>query len=304
MVPAFFLALSLLGSPAAAAPPDAPPRIPFTTRVNKVILPVSLGGSRPLQIILDSGMAYDGILIYNSALADSIHLQNPFRAQVGGAGSGPPQTALVADSMAFSAGEVPFENQRVILLEGDAMKGMTSDGVCGHSILGHHAVEINYDRMEIVLHPSGLPRPDETWTELPLTFKENRIPWITVTTGMGGADVETLSCYIDLASSETVEFLTREGMKFTLPDSLESVFLGRGLSGDIHGWRGRVAWVELGGHRLEGLQVAFAPAAVRSKQPGADAVVGNGLLCRFNCIYDLGAGRLFVKPNRFQATMF
>ena len=63
------------------------------------ILPVTVGGSRPLSIILDSGMAFDGVLIYNSALADSIELRSPFQATLGGAGSGPPQTALVADSM-------------------------------------------------------------------------------------------------------------------------------------------------------------------------------------------------------------
>ena len=105
---------------------------------------------------------------------------------------------------------------------------LESDGVCGHSLFGSHAVEIDYDRMEIVLHTTGLARPDSTWTELPLTFKENRIPWTELSASIGGADVETLSCYIDLASSETVEFLTRDGMKFTLPDSLEDVYLGPG----------------------------------------------------------------------------
>lgn len=292
------MALALLLLPSAGGPPtpnDSLPRISFTVRANKVLLPVTVGGSRPLKIILDSGMAYDGLLIYNSALADTIRLPNPFRASVGGAGSGPPQTALVADSMSFHVGDVPFEGQRIILLEGDAMKGFPSDGVCGHSLFGAYAVEIDYDRMNIVLHPPGSPRPDSSWTELPLTFKETRNPWVELSVSINGADLETLSCYIDLASSETVEFLTRDGMKFTLPDSLEDVYLGRGLSGDIRGQRGRIAWVGLGPHRVNDLEVAFAPAAVRSKQPGADAVIGNGLLSRFNCIFDYAAERLYVK---------
>jgi hypothetical protein len=125
--------------------------------VRTIILPATVGGSRPLQIILDSGMAYDGLLIYNSALVDSIDLPNPVRANVGGAGSGPPATALVADSMSFQVGDVLFEGQRVILLEGDAMKGFPSDGVCGYSLFGSYAVEIDYDCLEIVLHPSARP---------------------------------------------------------------------------------------------------------------------------------------------------
>jgi hypothetical protein len=284
----------LFAAPACGAPEW---HIPFTLRANKVILPVTVGATRPLQIILDSGMAYDGLLVYNSALIDSLDLPRAQRAIVGGAGSGPPQTALVADSMAFRAGEVEFRNQRIIVLEGDAMKGFPSDGICGHSLFGAHAVEIDYGRMEIVLRPAGTAPSDPSWTALPLTFKDNRIPWVDMTASVGGADSLTLSCYIDLASSESVEFLTREGMRFALPDGLEDADLGRGLSGDIRGQRARVAWVRLGPHRLSGVRAAFAPAGVRSKQPGADAVIGNGLLRRFDCIVDYSAGRLFIRPN-------
>lgn len=273
------------------------PSIPFTLRGNKVILPVTVGDSRPLHIILDTGMAYDGLLIYNSALMDSLELPGAQRAQVGGAGSGPPQTALFADSLSLRIGDVEFRNQRVIVLEGDAMNSFPSDGVTGHTLLGRLAVEIDYGRMEIGLHPSGWSPSGGEWTVLPLTFKENRIPWVELAASMAGADSVTLACYIDLASNETVEFLVREDMPFSLPDGLEDADLGRGLSGDIHGQRGSVAWVRLGPHRLPGVRVAFAPANVRSKQAGADAVIGNGLLRRFDCVFDYDAGRLLIRPN-------
>jgi hypothetical protein len=67
------------------------------------------------------------------------------------------------------------------------------------------------------------------------------------------------------------------------------------LSGDIRGQRGRIAWVGLGPHRVNDLEVAFTPAEVRSKQPGADAVIGNGLLRRFNSIFDYRAERMYLK---------
>jgi len=63
------------------------PRIPFEIRANKVIFTVTVGDSRPLEIVLDTGSPFDGLLLYNSALLDSIELRNPMRAQVGGAGS-------------------------------------------------------------------------------------------------------------------------------------------------------------------------------------------------------------------------
>ena len=42
---------------------------------------------------------------------------------------------------------------------------------------------------------------------------------------------------------------------------------------------------------------AIVPAAVRSKQVGADAVVANGLLRRFNVIYDYARQKLYLPPN-------
>ena len=273
------------------------PRIPFETRANKVIFTATVGDSRPLEIVLDTGSPLDGLLLYNSALLDSIELRNPVRAQVGGAGSGAAQTAVMSDSMSFRAGNVNFEDQRIVVLEGRALAGFPSDGVCGQSLFGSSVVELDYDRRAIFLHTPGEFSPDSTWTQLPITFKENTIPWVEVGVGVSETDSVAMSCYIDLASRETLELLIRDGMRFELPENLEDVYLGRGLSGGIHGKTGEVAWVALGPYGVDGLTVAFTPAEIRSKQPGADAVLGNGLLRRFNCIFDYSGMRLYLKPN-------
>ncbi|MBN1268721.1 MAG: hypothetical protein JXB04_03975, partial [Kiritimatiellae bacterium] len=46
----------------------------FTCRDGKVILPVTMGESRPLRIILDTGMTFDGLLITNAVLRASLLL--------------------------------------------------------------------------------------------------------------------------------------------------------------------------------------------------------------------------------------
>jgi len=293
------LAVALPPAAAAASDPHAAARVPFTLRANKVVLPVTIPGvPRTLRVLLDSGMGTEGLLLFDSALLDSVARRRAGRARIGGAGAGPPQTALVVDSATFRVGaDAWFTGQRLIVLEGSAMREGPSDGVCGHTLLAHHAVELDYGRMEMVLHPAGTFRPDSAWTMTPLRFKKNRIPWVDVTAGMRGPDSVRLACYIDLASSESVELLTRDGASFDLPDSLEEVVLGRGLSGEIRGRRGRIAWVRFGPSRLERVVAAFTPAAVRSKQPGADAVVGNGLLRRFDCVFDYAGGRLWLRPN-------
>jgi len=85
---------------------------------------------------------------------------------------------------------------------------------------------------------------------------------------------------------------------------LEEVYLGRGLSGDIMGKRGIIAKVIIGPYELKNVTAAFADAAVRSKQRGADGVIANNLLRRFNLIFDYAGKKLYLKPNSHIAESF
>ncbi len=96
---------------------------------------------------------------------------------------------------------------------------------------------------------------------------------------------------------DAVVLLVRDSAKFRMPAGLEPVYLGRGLSGDVSGWKGRAAWIRLGPHRFDDVEVSYAPDEARSKQPGADAVVGGGLLGRLNEVYDYAGRRLYVRPR-------
>ncbi len=272
---------------------------PFTVHYNKTILPVDVGLSRPLRIILDSGMGWDGLLIYNPDIRDSIDLVNPVGANVGGAGQGSAPSAIFSDSMSFSIGGVEFNDQRFVVLQTDAFRGFPSDGVTGNSLLGHFAVEINYDDSTITLHDPDSFRPEEGfWTAIPLVFNENNIPCVKVGISVMDEEPVLLDCYIDYASSETLELLTRPEQKFTLPEEIREVYLGRGLSGDIYGKKGNVSRVIIGPYESYDLEAAFVPAEARSKQTGADAVLAAGLLKQFNLIFDYAKMTLYIRPNK------
>ena len=104
-----------------------------------------------------------------------------------------------------------------------------------------------------------------------------------------------LAAHIDCASSETVELLTRDADKFRTP-AVADRYLGRGLSGDIYGREGTVTRIRIGSCELTNVLVAIVPATVGSSKP-APAVVANGLLRRFNVIYDYASQKLYIKPN-------
>ena len=108
-----------------------------------------------------------------------------------------------------------------------------------------------------------------------------------------------VTLYIDLASGEALELLVGPGQRFALPDSLEEDHLGTGLSGDIHGHRGRSQRLRLADYDLYDIPTAFAPAKVRSKVEGADGILGNGFIMRFNIIFDYAHERLYLRPSKY-----
>lgn len=271
-------------------------QIPFKVQRNKIILPVTVNGSRELQVILDTGMHFEGLLLYKKELTDEIGIKDAIDVEVGGAGGGAASTAITADSMTFQVGRQEFINQRIIILQNDRMKGFPSDGVVGYSLFKDYCVEIDYDLMKLFLYDS-LEVLDSSWEWISMTFKDNNIPWIEAEVSINGDDRIPVAAYIDLASSEAIEMLTREDTKFQLPTDLKDYYLGRGLSGDIYGQRGTISYLKIGSFYLKNVLATFATAETRSKQQGADGVIANNALRRFNLIFDYKKKRLYINPN-------
>ncbi|MBM3331391.1 hypothetical protein FJY68_05995 [candidate division WOR-3 bacterium] len=278
--------------PITARAEAATGEIPFEMRGGTVMVPVKIGQSRLLRLVLDTGM-YDGVLLYEP-IPDSTFPGPVFEVRIPGAGDGDPARGRMSDSGTFKAGTVEFRNQRVIWLTDGLMDGFGGDGVIGTSLLGHWVVEIDYDRKVIKLHESEF-RPDSTWTMLPMVVHRVNTPWVKTRVSLSGEEPQELDSYIDLADNAEFILLVSDSSKFQVPEDAEPVYLGRGLSGDVYGHKGRAALVRLDTHQLKDIAIGFAPDRVRSKQPGAEAVIGGSLLARFNTIYDYAGGRLYVK---------
>lgn len=280
-------------------PGAARSEIPIELHGGVVMVPVKVGPSRVLRIVLDTGMGFDGVLLY-APLPESTFPGPLIEVRIPGAGAGEPARGRMAESASFSAGPVQFTGQRVVWLTDSLMSGFPTDGVMGYSLFGHWIVEIDYDRKILVLHEPGAFKPDSSWTTVPMVLRKNSTPWVKFRVSISGEEPQELDGYLDLAAADEVVFLVRDDAKFKVPDGLEPLWLGRGLSGDVYGSKGRAALIELDTFRFTDVPVAFAPDSVRSKQPSADAVICGKLLGRFNTVYDYAGGRLYLRPRQTQ----
>lgn len=276
---------------------ESPLKIPFEIDRSKVILSVRINDSRPLRIILDSGMPGRGILLFKKELGEELNLRSAEIYRIRGAGRGSRSSVMRVASQNLSIGDVGFSNQAVMVLQSDTMSGFSTDGVIGNSIFGPHAVRFDFEDNIITLMESGSFRPDSSWEVLDMTFNDHGIPFIKAAVSVSGENEIPLQVYIDSASGEALELLVRPGQRFVLPEDLETRYLGRGLSGDISGLFGQVTRLRLGSFVLEDVPTAFPQADVRSRQPGADGIVCNGTLMRFHVVFDFSQEKLFLKPN-------
>jgi len=273
--------------------------IPIKLERNKTIIPVSIGDIGPLKIVLDTGMPFEGLIIYNPDLKDSIKLKKEIQVRIPGVGRGEPSIALMDDSATFFVGDFKFKNQKVIVLQNDIFKDFPSDGIIGYSLLGYYVTEIDYDKNVMNLYEPTKTAPDSSWQRIPMYFKNNTIPWIDVSISVKGETPVKLSTYIDLAAGDAFMLLEKQEMKFSLPDGLTAVHLGRGFSGDIYGEKGKISKLFIGQFELNDVTTMVAPVEIRTKQIDADAVIGNDALRRFNLIFNYDKKMLYIKPNKY-----
>ncbi len=278
--------------------------IPFELDRNKIILPLRIRDSRVLKVILDTGMPSKGAMMFDPDLADEIGLKEVQRYEVKGAGRGEKSYVLRGEGIELSMGDVDFPGQALMILQNDRMKGFPTDGVVGNILFGSSAVKIDYDSKIITLLDSDSLNPDSSWAVVDLRFNQSGIPFIDASVSVHGEEPAKVNLYIDSASGEALELLVRTDMKFPLPDKLEKHYLGRGLSGDIYGEIGRIKSFSIGSFTLHDVPTAFPKAEIRSRQEGADGILCNRALQKFNIIFDFAGKKLYLQPNKSTSLPF
>jgi hypothetical protein len=269
--------------------------IPIAVKNHRTYITIRTGDLTISDILLDTGFAYDGLMLFDPAYGDSLDMTSAVNVQIGGAGSGQASKAIMIDSAEFSVGEAKMVNHRIIILQGE--KSFGSNGIIGYSVFGHYITAFDYDKNTMTLYDPDSCEADDSWTVIPLFFRDNNIPWLNASVVIENETPISLSMYIDFAADDEILLLEKPNQKFKLPEETKEVYLGTGLSGDIYGKTGIISKLIIGPFEMKNINASFANALDRSKQKDADAVIGNECLRRFNLIFDYPEKKLFLKPN-------
>lgn len=278
--------------------------LPMDVQRNLLIVSLLINGSGPYNFMLDSGVST--AILTDPAVADLLGLLRgqPYRV-VGAGGENTGLQAHETRGVRLSAGAVVAPNMRMLVLSADALNlsgyvGMPIHGILGSELFRSFVVSVEPEQHRLVLTAPARYQPPRgrSWARLPLTLIANKA-YLDLPVQVTDSLALPLRLVLDTGAGHALSLEAGSAPQLILPHRRLRADLGRGLSGFIRGYLGRVAALQLGRYRLPAVLTSFPDSGqvhVRASVP-RNGSVGFELLKRFSMIIDYPHQRLLLRPN-------
>jgi hypothetical protein len=277
-------------------------RVPFRLVGGVIVIPVRINGSRPLNMILDTGMSAGIVFLFHSELGQEIGLKYAQEVELGGAGGerGRSKANLAVGAQVGISDIVQTNQQIVVMNEPRETSRWTFDGIIGKSILDSHAVEIDYQGSVLIIYDPSIFKPENSGPAIPIAL-ENGLPVIDASIDTEEEKGIPVKLVVDLGNRNPLVFNVNPRKKISFPKRTLSTVIGRGVQGELLGKVGRLPELEIGEFALQDVIALFAPEEGNAGAGPAgyvfDGNVGYGVLERFRIAFDYPQRRMFLIPR-------
>lgn len=278
-------------------------RLPLRVRRNLLLVPVMINGKGPYQFVLDTGV--DIAILTDSAVRHELALPPGRPLLIEGAGEEAPLRASLVPNVQVSLPGVAEAPLTMAVLSSDILKlgsyvGEPVAGLIGADVFRSFVVEVRGGNGVLRLHDPARFHPRRRASRLPISLRDGK-PYVRALVGQGEnpADTLTATLIVDTGAGHALSLETGTHPALRLPEPRLRSQLGRGLSGPINGWLGRVTSLQLGPYRLKHLLVSFPDsAAVHAKvRVARQGNLGYELLKRFRVWFDYPGASLWLQPG-------
>ena len=275
--------------------------IPVEVYNNLIVLPVKLNDGLILRFILDTGAR--STILFDKSLADSLGMTYLREIEIFGAGSQLPIAALVADGVSMSMPGISSSRISAVVLKEDFVQlerhlGTKIHGLIGYDIFSRFVVKIDYRRERITLYDPEKFSVKKKYNTVNLEVWNGK-PNTDLCIHFDEGDCFSGKLMVDTGATHALALDRNSSEKIELPGKYISASLGRGLSGEIAGYIGRIQRVELGENSLEGVITSFTENIVKNddNENLRHGSIGGELLKKFTVVFDFVQGSLHLKPN-------
>ena len=254
-----------------------------------------------VSMLLDDGYMWDDLLFWGGPRVDSLGLKYDGSIEVGGSSAeGDKISSKTASGITVRFPNVEFTDQKAVITpasSGTGSRWVGSEGQISAMLFKHFVVDINFDNMMITLIKPENFRYQGEGTEVawkPTGFGPFCIP---ATLELADGRKVSLDLLMDLGYNDQLYLYAGKENDISAPGGALPTNLGMNIQGvETKGYVGRLPRIVIGGYEIKDALIAYV-SLEDSKQSPTEAMVGLGLLSRFNLIYDYSRQRLIVKPN-------
>jgi hypothetical protein len=277
--------------------------ISFKLINNLIIVPVSVNGTK-LNFLLDTGV--DETILFSLDDKDEVSLFNVEKIKLKGLGSNEAVEGLKSshNKIAF-AGYADPDHDIYIVLDQDfnfsSSIGIPVNGIIGYQFFKNHVVEVDYDRRKIIVY-NGTKKSGQAFARnfkpFDISVEDNKPYTIS-----GVAIAETIfsaKLLIDTGNTDALWLFEDKSALIRVPEKNFEDFLGRGLSGDIHGKRARITKFQWYDFAFTNPLAAFPDSTSTKHIQMAEnrfGSLGGEILKRFNVAFDYAHNKIFLRKG-------
>ena len=265
---------------------------------DRIFLRVRVNESAPAWFFLDSGA---GTSVVSQSLANRAGLRVSGNLRGQGTGAGSASLGLAQD-VRFDLGEVSTPATAVAVWDFSTLLpaiGHPWDGLIGFDVLSRVVARVDYERRQITfINPNTFVAPPNA-AILPVKFLGN-LPVVRGAILLPGRNPIDADLAIDSGADGlhlTAPFVKHNQVMQAISSRIASSATGAG--GTSSTWNGRLAGIQLGPYLLHGPVAGFSDSEEQGllASPDIGALVGGGILKRFNITFDLPHNRILLEPN-------
>lgn len=280
----------------APASTTGPVTIPITIQKGKLHLRGQLNGSQPLDLIFDTGA--DTCVMYPSAKSKGAAMT--FDGTVNNAGSGGTTVRQLSRDNRLEIADLHWTHEPFIFIEKQADH---ADGIVGYTVFEDRIIELDYDRMVMVVHESV---PDHA-----AEFARTPMPYAGTLTAVdvvmsSGENTWRGPFILDTAGNGAMIVRQSFAAAASMHGALHKV--GSGVARGVGGASIRNDLRLLPALTIAGHTLTDVPIGVETPSNDSNATLGSVLcmdvLSRFNTILDYPNNEAYFKPNARSAEPF
>lgn len=278
--------------------------INFKSASNLIIIPVTINDSDTLNFILDTGVRYP--IITELPFINKLNLNYMMPVQIKGLGEDANLTAYRSGNNVMKIDGLTARNQEVQMIIDENfqishMLGIPVHGLIGFNLFKDYVVEIDYLNEKLTLNKPEYYKYRDRKKDiiLSLHFEGNK-PFVLTSIVTDELKEVPVKLLVDTGASDALWLSENSDERIKLPKDHIETFLGRGLSGDLFGVKGRIDGIWVGPLVLPKPIVAYPSSELIDQLISSNdrnGTLGAEILRRFYVTVDYRNSRLTLRPT-------